>query len=502
MARALHPAHRGRRDLAGQQRILGIILKVSPAEGIAVDVHAGAEMDVDAVMRHLLAQLFVQRLHKLCIPGAGQGRPDGHEGRKLLEPEPRGAVGGDKLRHALFAQALDHAAEAARVAGGARGDIHHPLAPCEGFKLLRTERRDIAVKGNFSRLNVVERPALGCGGGCLRQLREDHLAQLIARQPQGAAGLHGLLRGKAEASDFTLADQEAVLPVFKDKGVARFVEGGELLIRTPKRDDVALAGVELAGLGEGAQHALRFFQSSHGCRAPELHDLLAGHGAGVRNARGDGQLSVEMGKVLTHGFKARIAQAEAEGKEHTLLPVSLKMPVADENPFGVVVVILAAEVFAAGIVHMVAGNGIAESAAGTAHAAEDIRRGVAALHAALPGDQHGGQAVAVILGPGHVHDAADIHQHHHPGKSPRHHVEYVALFLREVVAALLQPVLPILARGAADDHEGGFCGFGCLPNLMLRKLHLRVIKRPVTPPAGIRRIIRAPGGIAVGKRLV
>ena len=135
------------------------------------------------------------------------------------------------------------------------------------------------------------------------------------------------------------------------------------------------------------------------------------------------------------------------------------MAVADKNPLGVVVIILAAEVFAAGIVHIVAGDRVAEPPAGAAPAAEDVGNGVAALHAALPGDEQRADALAVVLRPGEVHDAAHVEHHHDAGKLRRHLVEHVALGLGEVVAALLQGVLPVLAGGAPDDDKGGVRGF-------------------------------------------
>ena len=54
---ALYAAHHCRRHLAGEQRVLGKVLEIAAAEGIAVDVHARGKLHVYAVMDHFLAHL-------------------------------------------------------------------------------------------------------------------------------------------------------------------------------------------------------------------------------------------------------------------------------------------------------------------------------------------------------------------------------------------------------------------------------------------------------------
>ena len=83
------------------------------------------------------------------------------------------------------------------------------------------------------------------------------------------------------------------------------------------------------------------------------------------------------------------------------------------------------------------------------------------------------------------------------GEVLRHQVEHHALLLGEVVAALFEGVLPILAGGAADDHERRFGGFRCGLYGFLIKLHLRMAEGPVAPPAVVGRVLFCPGGVAL-----
>ena len=83
----LEAAHEGRRDPAGQQRILGELLEVAPAERGAMQVDRRAEQDVDALRPGLAGQQRADFADQLFIPARGQGGRAGKAGRRLVVPD-------------------------------------------------------------------------------------------------------------------------------------------------------------------------------------------------------------------------------------------------------------------------------------------------------------------------------------------------------------------------------------------------------------------------------
>ena len=72
-AGALNAFCHGCRHHTGEIRILGIALRQAPAQGIPVDVHAGAENHIDPLASELTGNDAAVLFHKLRVPGAGQG---------------------------------------------------------------------------------------------------------------------------------------------------------------------------------------------------------------------------------------------------------------------------------------------------------------------------------------------------------------------------------------------------------------------------------------------
>ena len=73
----LDTANIRRRAQAAEQGVFGIVLKISAAQGIAVDVHAGSQPDTDAELFHFLAHHITDVLNQLQVPGTCQqpGKP-------------------------------------------------------------------------------------------------------------------------------------------------------------------------------------------------------------------------------------------------------------------------------------------------------------------------------------------------------------------------------------------------------------------------------------------
>ena len=63
--------------LAGEQGVFGVVLKVAPAQRVAVQVHARGKDQVEPVLVCLVADGLAHLLHQLCVPCTCQGGADG-----------------------------------------------------------------------------------------------------------------------------------------------------------------------------------------------------------------------------------------------------------------------------------------------------------------------------------------------------------------------------------------------------------------------------------------
>ena len=144
-----------------------------------MDIHAGGELHVHAVVDHLLPHLAGQGLQQVGVPGAGQGRAAGQQGAVFFQPQPRRAVGGDDGGHTLFPQAVGDAAEGAGVARHAEAAAHHAVAPAEGLQFLSGQAGDEVLQGRLARLYVCKVNFLVSNSKRLGQVVQNPLAQGI-----------------------------------------------------------------------------------------------------------------------------------------------------------------------------------------------------------------------------------------------------------------------------------------------------------------------------------
>ena len=492
LALALHAAHRGSRHFAGEQRVFGEVLKVAAAERIALDVHPRGELHVHAVVDHLLAHLGGEGLDQFRVPGASQGRAAGLQRTVLLQSKPRRAVGGDDRPHALLSQALNHAAEGARVARHAETASHHAVTPAEGFQLFVTQPGDEVVQRDLPAFDIIERIAPNAGDrDGFRQTAEDPRTQLCAGFAELFALLYGDFLVKGEAARRRVIGREAVFTALQHKAAAVLVVGGQALVVTAQRQGLTLTGGEGFCLSEGREHPQGLVQPSRRRLAPELHDFFAGQRPGVGDSDHGFRLVPNAPQALGFQSKACVAQAESEGIER-LVGMPVEVPIAHIDAFGVVVEIFPAEVRAAGVILIAAGDGIAELAAWRDRPGEHVRHGVSALHAALPDDHQSGELVPVCLRPGHVHDIADVQQHRDPGKRGGDRIQHGPLLVGQVEASLGESILPVFSRGAADHHQRGLCGLRGLLHQRGLQRHLGVVHRPVAPPAVVGHVVLLP----------
>ena len=454
-----------------------------------MDVHAGGQLHVHAVVDHLLTDLCRQGLDQLRVPGAGQGRAAGLQRAVFFQAQTGRAVGGDDRRNAFASQTLGHAAEGARVARHAEGTSHHAVAPAQGLQLFVVQPGNEIIQRELPALYVIQRiaPEPGDRDG-FRQTAQDPLPQLSAGFAELLALLHRDLLFQRKATRLGVVYREAVFAALQHEAAAVLVVGGQALVITAQRQRLALPGSERFCLSESGQHPQGLVQPSLGRMTPEPHDLLTEQRPGVRD--GDRRLRFISSMVQTFDLQGKvcIAQTETEGIEY-LVGVLIEIPIAHIDALGVVVIRLAAEVRGAGVVLIAAGDRIAEPAAGCHRTGQYVHHGVAALHTALPDDHQGGELVPVFLGPGQVHDIADIQQHHDPGEGRRDRVQHRALLVGQIVASLGERVLPIFSRGASDHHQRGLGGLrGLLYQRGLQR-HLGVVHRPVAPPAVVGHVV-------------
>ena len=311
------PNHRAG-SFARQQGILGEVLEIPTAQGIAVDVHPGPQQHVAAFLDHLTAVGLVEALHQGGIPGAGQAGAAGQQGAVVLQPDAGSTGGGVDGGHALLLQALDDAAHDSGVALSAQRAVHDKVPVGQGFQLLRGQLSHKVLHGGQSRLHVLELDALIPGEGDLGgQVVQDPLLQRALSQRHGLIDFLAVLvhqpvklgdrgAGLLELGghlQLTLGEgprllggahigthKDVIVSGLQHPGVlvaggAGVIEAGHGGHREGEGQGLGLAKLEQLGLLEGAQHSAGLAQLALRSSGVDLHHLFAGAGAGVLHRR-------------------------------------------------------------------------------------------------------------------------------------------------------------------------------------------------------------------------
>ncbi|GAB3111429.1 hypothetical protein GCM10027055_12000 [Janibacter alkaliphilus] len=84
----LQPADPGGAERPGEQRVLGEVLEVAPAQRRALDVHPGPEDDSHPLRPRLPAERLADPLGQTRVPAGGQGRGRGEAGRRDAVADP------------------------------------------------------------------------------------------------------------------------------------------------------------------------------------------------------------------------------------------------------------------------------------------------------------------------------------------------------------------------------------------------------------------------------
>ena len=158
------------------------------------------------------------------------------------------------------------------------------------------------------------------------------------------------------------------------------------------------------------------------------------------------------------------------------------------------------EVFRGRLIGVVDRDRVGQLSARRDRARQHVRERVAALHPALPRIQYRRQLAAVLLRPRHVDNVAAVHHDDRLCKSGGHIVQHLRFRLGQIVAALGQRVLSVLAGGSAYDHDCDVIARSTLCGERRGHLHLGIVHRPMTPKAVERLVLWLCAPFAVGRR--
>ena len=165
-----HAAQLHYRHLSRQEWIFGKVFEISAVQRMPVNIHAGSEQGIDAVLAQFQSLPVVEFLDQHIVPGAGKTGAGGH--RKCLCPavhaDPAGSVGAAAERYAEAEQPVCYAAESRRCAGSDLGGTH-ALTSGEADQVFVGELREEIIHGHLAVSDVAEFPALVSGIGNLRR---------------------------------------------------------------------------------------------------------------------------------------------------------------------------------------------------------------------------------------------------------------------------------------------------------------------------------------------
>ena len=508
-----------------------------------MDVHPGREQNIAPAVRHLLREQGEELLHQRFVEGTRERDAVRQKRTRRCQPDPGGTVCCDNGGHALFAQRFQNAADCAGVAFGAEGTVHRIVAARDRFEFVERELRDERVKRRFAVFDVGELDAAIAGlrqiGG---QVAQDPVAQrdlpcrgafchrnigavVVFAQHQAlervgrvggadlAALAHDLQRADGEhpakrGGPHVKPDIKIVVAFFKDPRAAvaaqtRVIVAREIRQLAAKAELFAFARKQRLGFGERDQDAFRLREDALRFLKIELDDLFAAVGV-ARIRHGDPHAAVVAGDPrLRYGdVKRRVAQPVAERVQHPRRRERFKEAVANKDIFVIFVERLIAETAGRGKVRIAACDRIAELAAWGDFTAQHVCDAVAGLHPILPDIRRGCDLIAVVREPAHIHDASAVEQHRDFFERLRHEVNHPAFFFGQIVTALGQRVLAVLARRAAENDQCDVAVFRRLLRRFALQRHLVVAHRPVRPVALVDGILFRPVGIDRSEGLV
>ena len=447
---ALHAADQAGRLFSRQERILGIVFKVSAAEGISVDVDARGKPDHDIVFLRLQACCRADLPGQIRIPGAAQqsrAREGGGRNAELrLETDARRSVCGHDARNAV--KRIIAVSECV-------GQAQIGLSSQQAGKILQRKLAHKRVKGNRSLRHILQlfltapaeiqnRLAVSARHSepfSVAHRRQLHVVKVIAwRSRQGltaAVRQKPLLQvggGHAGSKLFRnpvfrknpgfrrlfcaahiSADIEPIGSGLQYPGrfcnLSQVIIAGHLRQREADKNAFCLSGGQKAGLPVAGQLSGRLSKPALRRAVIHLYDFPAGTVAGVRYQDAGLRQTVFRTDLRFSQSETGIAEAEAERIYHLFLHAGngFKIAVADVDVLCIVDIVFALmKVSAARIVLQIPGIGIRQLAAGAVQTHQKLSRRAASLHTALESHQQP-LYPRIFLEACSFHHAAHIH---------------------------------------------------------------------------------------------
>ena len=224
------------------------------------------------------------------------------------------------------------------------------------------------------------------------------------------SGGHGIAGAVAHA--------HGVVACFQDVSSLVLGVGGHFGGLVADGQGLGCAGGQFIGLAVGSQFLIGLLQRSVRSGEVHLHNFLAGHVAGVGHSGLHGHVG-GIGSDFVHlDVEAGVAQAVAEGIQHSVSLVGIEVTIAHENIFGVELDLIRPRIFCIDVAEVLGrrpvvdalGPGVNQLTGGVGFAIQHADDGVAAQLTGV-GDQH--QCVcAGLCEPAGV-DVDNVEQHNH-----------------------------------------------------------------------------------------
>ena len=313
--------------LSGKERVLGIVLKVAPAQGTAMDVHGRSQPHADVVLHDLFTARTADGVGGFRIPGAGKKRRARESGcldADLREnTKPCRAVRSHDIRNSVFrkisvAEGIGNAGVrlsadqlCKRFIGQCMDEILQRHASLCHIDQLRQAVcfsgpggigvRLITYLGHAAVHLLIGKPfqytVAGIVGLSKRQVL---IASVCAKTHGELCGSHAAYKAAHNAvcledvMEFQLrcgadvgSEEERIASLFQNPG--GFADASEVIIackilgRRLDGNELALARLKKTGLLISAQYLCGLSEESLRCSEIELNDLTAGIASGVRD---------------------------------------------------------------------------------------------------------------------------------------------------------------------------------------------------------------------------
>ena len=516
------PNHGGG-EFSCHQRILGVIFEIPAVQRVAVDIDARPQQRVDLVAEQFPAFHFIQFLHHLHIPGAGQQRSDGYLRGSGAHVHPdaggtvcRGRHGDPEMIGQSFGNTAEGRGTSRRHPGAA-----HAFPSGHGRQILVGQLGYKGFQGSPSRLHIRKADSLIA---VLRKGRGKIFPDPVSQGrcscrhllPLNLAGAVRIFRSRFHPEKTFLRGRCLRQPLRHRQLFHR----KSFLSVHRHRSQLTHAGSRPDPVGSRLQHITGPFSrhsqiivGRHGvhrelhrhfsrlsrrqkrclrksCQLPpgssqlslwrlhiHLHHFPAGvFGSRILHLNRHGQLSVTADGSQGPYPEAGVGKSVSKGELHLFRTEGFKIPVAHINVLLMDIFPAAAVIGVGRIILQLPGNGVRQLSGRRHFPGQHIRRRVSTLDAALPHiDDAAHRVRIVLLQPAHVNDVGHVHHHHRLLKTGGDLPYHIPLLAGEQIASFRRLVIPVLTGGSSDDDQRLICSLGRRPDQLLADSHLLLI---------------------------